>query len=73
MSTIAVEFFRLSEPRFDEVELEFPADDPVALLLDLPLESDLCHQPQEYLDDFCCQSSYAIAESGFFNGVKKKK
>lgn len=71
MSTIAVEFLRLSEPRFDEAELEFPADDPVALLLDLPLESNLCHQPREYLDDFCYQYSYAIAESGFFKGVKR--
>lgn len=44
MHTIVVEPLLFSEPLFDDAELGVPPDDPPALLLSFPLDSDLCHK-----------------------------
>lgn len=42
--TIVLEILFFSEPRLDDAELEFPTNDPPALLLSFPFGNDLCHQ-----------------------------
>lgn len=40
---MVVDILLFSEPRLDELEIELPVDAPLALLVDFPLEADLCH------------------------------
>lgn len=42
-NTMVVETFLFSEPRFSEAGLGLPADVPPVLLVNFPLDNDLCH------------------------------